>query len=107
MKDFNNLKAWITQKLDERNMCVEDLAVKAGISRGLVYLWMQDRARPTYNTMPKVVRALSEAPVFLRGGKTELREISLEEAYAQYTMNKLGRPKGTGSGVKAVTTRGR
>jgi transcriptional regulator with XRE-family HTH domain len=107
-QDFNNLREWLTKKLDERLMTVEDLARESRISRTLLYDWMNDKWRPTHNTMPKVVRALSDTPVIVTvNGKTtqELRPISLEEAYAQYTQRTLGRPKGSGGEVRAVPVR--
>lgn len=109
-KDFNNLGPWLRQKLVERNMSVEDLArvCKPRLSRRVIYMWMEDEVRPGSMSMTRVCHALSQIPVVAVDGSKTLVPVPTEEAFAQYTERKNGRPKGGGAGSpKAVTVRTR
>lgn len=110
-EDFNNLKQWLLPKLEARRMSVEDLAVESGVSRRSIYGWMDDTARPTTQKMAKIVHTLSAKKILkLRAGNvtgSTLEEVTLEDALQQYTERKSGRPVGSGTGVRAVTSRSR
>jgi transcriptional regulator with XRE-family HTH domain len=98
--DFNHLNVWLKKKLDERGLSVEDLARAANLARRNIYKWMSDERRPTYDTAPRVVAALSKIPVLKRderGNITQvIEEVTLAEFYRQYTPRPLGRPRGSG-----------
>jgi predicted transcriptional regulator len=107
-KDFNNLGVWLPARLSERQMSVEDLSTAARVSRNLLYLWMRDESRPTSKTLLKVIHTLSETPVIInKNGKVEMVkvEVGFEEALKQFSPRVLGRPKGSGTGVRAVSVR--
>lgn len=104
-QDYNRLNTWLPPKLEARGMTVEDLAVAARVSRRVIYMWLKDEARPTTQTMAKIVHALSEAR--LLGAVEVYEKVELEDALRQYIERKAGRPKGSGGGARAVTTRGR
>jgi hypothetical protein len=109
-KDFNHLNVWLTEKLEERRMSVEELSTEAKVSRSIVYGWLSDRFRPTGRTLLRVVHVLSETPVVIvKNGNTSRvkREVPYEEALRQFSPRVLGRPKGSGSGVRGVSVRSR
>ncbi len=111
-KDYNNLKQWLVPLMDARRISTEDLAIKAKVSRRVLYFWMDDTARPSTKSIARVVDALNELPVYVfdkNSGKyvPVHMEVRLEDALKQYVERRSGRPRGASGGSAPVTTRSR
>lgn len=78
-RDFNHIDQWLDAHLRARQMSVEQLARRSGLSRATVYFYMTDKNRPSSNAMAKLCHALG---------------VSVEEGMKQYTPRKAGRPAG-------------
>jgi transcriptional regulator with XRE-family HTH domain len=76
-KDFNNLKIWLEELLTRYKLSVEDLSKEADISRTSLYHYMNDKMRPTEQTMVRICHVFN---------------VPLEEGLSQYTPKKAGRP---------------
>jgi transcriptional regulator with XRE-family HTH domain len=107
-KDFNNLGVWLRQKLTERNLSVEDLArlCKPRLSRRAIYMWIEDTARPSAQSITRVCHALTDVPVVDAKGNVTKVEITTAEAFGQYSERKIGRPAGLGT-TRSVSARAR
>ena len=90
-RDFNNIGPWLNRLLNERQLSVERLARKSGLSRAAVYFYMQDKNRPSEEAMMRMCTVLG---------------VPFEEGLKQYTPNANGRPTRSG-GTRVVTIRGR
>jgi transcriptional regulator with XRE-family HTH domain len=77
--DYNHIKSWLLPKLDEKQMSVEQFANEIGVTRAMVYFYMNDKNRPSEQVMIKMCQVLEVPP---------------EEGMRQYTPRKPGRPKG-------------
>lgn len=110
-RDFNNLNVWLTDRLEERRLSVNDLARLGRMSATVIYMWLRDHARPGSTNVGKVVKVLSEHPAWEqdRVGRWQqvMKTVTYEEMVQQFTERQNGRPKGSGGGPRAVTTRGR
>lgn len=109
-KDFNNLGQWLPEKLEERRVTIDELSIKAKLSRTIIYQWLKDEVRPSSKSILKVIHYLSTVPVWKKKRGEwyqEVEEITLQEALSQYTERKLGRPKGSGGGPAPVRSRSR
>jgi hypothetical protein len=111
--DYNKLPQWLTRKLDERRMSVDDLAYEARISRTVIYMWLNDTYRPTPQSMIKVCRALSGHKVWKKAGNGSWTDhppetVDLVDALRQFTEKRTGRPRGSGggTGLRPVHLRG-
>lgn len=80
-KDFSNLPSWLPKKIAATGLTTEQVAHRTGVSRTMMYDYMADDARPSEETMLKMSRVLG---------------VPFEEALAQYTPKKNGRPPGKG-----------
>lgn len=78
-KDFNNIKQWILPKLEQMEMSIEQFANLAGITRTAVYNYLNDRNRPSTQTMARMCEVLG---------------VPLLEGLQQYSEKKAGRPYG-------------
>lgn len=104
-KDFNHINQWLTQKLDERGVSVEQLANISGLSKASLYFYMTDRRRPDEQAMAKICHALSGLMVTDLQGNQFMQEVPFEEGLRQYTPRKRGRPSGSGGGTRELTVR--
>lgn len=89
-RDFNNLQAWLDTHLNSRQMSVEQLANRSGLSRATIYFYMQDKNRPSANAMARICRVLG---------------VPVEEGMKQFTPRKPGRPAGARNRSKSNNTR--
>lgn len=98
LKDFNNLKPWLTKMCRESNLPIYKLANRAEISRAVIYAWMADRYRPDSKTLLRVSQVFAEHT----GRKSE--DIQAE-GLATYTPRVEGRPLGTKLGPRFARAR--
>lgn len=79
MKDFNNLPVWIPKQCAKKEIGIETLAQRSGVSRTAIYKYLYDQDRPSEQTMKRITKALG---------------VSFEEGLKQYTPKRNGRPPG-------------
>lgn len=77
-QDYNHIKEWLIPKLNERGSSVELFANEVGVSRTMIYHYINDVSRPSSQVMKRICDALG---------------VPFEEGLALYTEKKLGRPK--------------
>jgi transcriptional regulator with XRE-family HTH domain len=78
MEDYNNIKPWLIPLIDAKGMSIEDLAKAIGVTRAAIYFYLNDKTRPTEQTMIRICQVL-ERPV--------------EEGMSQYIPRRAGRRK--------------
>jgi transcriptional regulator with XRE-family HTH domain len=78
VKDFNNLNVWLKGHLDRRGWSVERLSREAGLSRAIIYFYMNDTYRPDEESIANVCKALG---------------VPVTEGLKQYTPRVEGRPR--------------
>jgi transcriptional regulator with XRE-family HTH domain len=78
-RDFNNLKDWLPGKIRATGLSFEQFARAVGITRTMIYNYIDDKNRPETQTMVKICQLL---------------QVPLEEGLSQYTPRKVGRPPG-------------
>ena len=79
MNDYNHIREWLGHHLQQKNLSVEQLARKAGLSRAMIYFYIEDRNRPSSNSMARICKVLG---------------VPLEEGMKQFTPRKPGPPFG-------------
>lgn len=77
--NFNNLKEYLTPKIDALELSYEQFARACGVTRAMIYFYMADKNRPTEEVAAKIAKVL---------------QVDLAEVLQQYTPRKIGRPKG-------------
>lgn len=77
-KDFNNLGTWLPPRIEATGMSIEKFSYKAGLSKAIVYFYMQDKYRPSAESMIRMCKVLG---------------VPAEEGLAQYTERKVGAPR--------------
>lgn len=77
LTDFNYIREWLLNLLEEKSMSVEELANRVGVTRAAIYLYLRDKARPTEQTMTRICRELGVPP---------------EDGLKRYTHKQIGRP---------------
>ncbi len=75
----NNIKEWLLPLLDQKGMSVEQLARQVDLTRAAVYLYFQDKSRPTDDRMRMICDVLG---------------VSHDEGLRQFTPRLPGRKKG-------------
>ena len=78
-RDFNHIREWIVPKLEAGGWSVENFARECGLSRAIIYFYMNDRYRPDEQQMITMCRVLG---------------VPSEEGFAQYTPRHRGRAFG-------------
>jgi transcriptional regulator with XRE-family HTH domain len=77
--NFNNLKTYLTPKIDALEMSYEQFARAIGVTRAMIYFYMADKNRPTEEVAGRIATVLG---------------VDLAEVLQQYTPKKIGRPRG-------------
>jgi len=80
--DFSNLPYWLPRQVRKIGLTLEQVAHRIGVSRTMMYEYLQDTARPSEQTMLKMCR---------------LFKVPFEEGLSQYTPKTNGRPRGSGT----------
>jgi transcriptional regulator with XRE-family HTH domain len=76
MRDFNHLKEYLPPRIAELGMSYEEFARACGLTRAMIYFYLQDRNRPDEQTAARIAHALG---------------VPLEEVLKQYIPNRRGR----------------
>ena len=86
-RDFNNVKAWMEQKLAERKMSTNKLVLLGGnkINTASIFRWYNDTFRPTPEKMQIVCETLSKLPILKDGEQPRYEDVPLSEALAQFS----------------------
>lgn len=87
-KDWNNLPKWLPKQISKIGLTPEKAANRTGVSRTMMYAYLNDTARPGEQTALKLSRVLG---------------VKFEELLAQYTPKKNGRPRGSESTAEVRT----
>lgn len=88
--DYNHIREWLLPQLAEKGLSIEQFARACGLSRVIVYFYMDDKYRPDSQIMAAMCDVL---------------EVPLEEGLRQYTPRKRGRPEGYRPGAAALKRR--
>lgn len=78
-RDFNNIGPWLLPKLEKMGLSLEQFANLVGVTRTMLYNYINDTNRPSTQTMSRICNIL---------------EVPLIEGLQQYTEKKAGRPVG-------------
>lgn len=89
--DWSNLPSWLPTKIKAAGLTVEKAANRSGVSRTMMYAYIQDQARPSETTARQMAKALG---------------VRFEDVLSQYVPKKNGPPFRSGR-TRAVTVRTR
>lgn len=78
--NFNKLKEYLPPKIESLDMSYEQFARACGVTRAMIYFYMNDKNRPTEQVAVRMAQTLG---------------VDLAELLQQYTPRKIGRPRGT------------
>jgi transcriptional regulator with XRE-family HTH domain len=57
---FSNIKEWLLPLLEDQGYTIEKFARAAGVPRASVYFWLNDKDRPSEQSMASVCRVLAD-----------------------------------------------
>lgn len=77
-KSYNHIRSWLIPKLDAMGCSVELFANQVGVSKTMIYHYINDVSRPETQVMKRICDVLG---------------VSLDEGLSQYTEKKRGRPR--------------
>lgn len=77
---MSTLSEWLKKKLEDKNMSIARLAFETGLSRTIIYYYLEDVNRPGKENLQKICDVLGA---------------DINEAIGLYTIKKIGRPVGS------------